>query len=209
MAVGCLCSCVLSAQLMSQEATDETRSISPDKKWEYKCEKYGDLGQCACELFGAGSSDVVLDLEEELSVHGPEESEARVLWAPNSKRFAFNYSPLHAHHTTYVTVAFYELRDGKWVEMDEPVKLSEQSAIVQIAKAQLPKKLRTRREGAVVDVFKVQRWIDDDTVEVFARSTWEDRADLAFRFTLKCDKAGKWKVTATHALSKKEREADE
>ena len=30
-------------------------------------------------------------------------------------------SPPHAHHTTYETVAFYQLRDDKWVALHSPV----------------------------------------------------------------------------------------
>src|SRR5437773_7569731 len=94
------------------------RNLSPDKQWEYK----------RGEIVKAGAMQVVLDLDQELEVYGPE---TEIVWAPDSKRFGFNYSPLHAHHTTYNKVAFYQLRGDKWVALHSPSDASEPSQLLQ------------------------------------------------------------------------------
>jgi len=57
--------------------------VAPDKQWEYRCAE----GHWP-EIVRAGTTQVVLDLSEDLSV--PHATEAEVVWAPDSKRFAFN-----------------------------------------------------------------------------------------------------------------------
>src|SRR6266496_4213340 len=80
---------------------DGTRStlvsdrVSPDKQWEYHS-----AGRE--RIVKAGTSQTVLDLSEEL----PDLENAKIVWAPDSKRVAFNYS-LPCKHCTYDTIAFY------------------------------------------------------------------------------------------------------
>ena len=45
--------------------------------------------------------------------------ETGVVWAPDSKRFAFNYT-INSLRTDYETVAFYQLRGGKWAALHSP-----------------------------------------------------------------------------------------
>ncbi|HEY4271854.1 MAG TPA: hypothetical protein VGM65_07600 [Candidatus Udaeobacter sp.] len=61
-----------------------------------------------------------MDLNKDLEISGSESGDADMLWTPDSKRFAFNYSPYHPHHTTYETVTFYQLRGDKWVALHSP-----------------------------------------------------------------------------------------
>ncbi len=186
-------------------------SISPDKKWEYKCAEYG-LDQCAPEIVKTGTTQVVLDLDEELQVHGPEARQAEVIWAPDSKRFAFNYSPPHAHHTSYETVAFYQLRGDKWEALRSPVDdTSDRKQLAQLGKGHLPKDSNPRRCAPDSDVLKVRNWVDANTAILYApcygRASGE--LDTAFLFTLKFDAEGKWKIVKTHQLSKKELEDEQ
>jgi DNA-binding beta-propeller fold protein YncE len=102
----------------SGSPTTFTRDSSPDKQWEYK----------RGEIVNAGTAQVVLNFDQELALYGPE---MEILWAPDSKRFGFNYSPLHAHHTTYEKVAFYQLRDDKWVAPHSPSDALEPSQLLQ------------------------------------------------------------------------------
>ena len=148
----------------SPSAGKENASISPDKQWEYKCAEYG-AGQCAPEIVRTGTTQVALDLDQELEVHGPESSEARVVWAPDSKRFGFNYSPPHAHHTTYKTVAFYQLRAEKWVALRSP-----EDDLVELAKELVPKKVHKSRDELIPDIVKVHNWTDARTAILF--SAW-------------------------------------
>jgi uncharacterized protein YecT (DUF1311 family) len=195
-----------SAQESDKEpAAPNPSSVSPDKKWEYNCGEYG-LGYCYPEIVKAGTTERALDLDQELDVSGPDSRDAEVLWAPDSKRFAFNYSPLHAHHYVWITVAFYELRGEQWVALPSLLKESERSQVVQLAKEQLPKKLRGRREAARRDILKIRRWIDRDTAILYAFSVWDDAAKAAFLLTVKLDAGGKPKIVKTERLHEKEAE---
>src|SRR5437016_5212556 len=122
----------------AQEPPSTIRSISPDSQWEYKCVDYS-YGSCVPQIVKVNTAEAVLDLDQELQV--PRGSEARVVWAPDSKRFAFNYSPPHAHHTTYQTVAFYQLRAEKWVDLPSP-----EDDLVKLAKDLLPKRVHKSRD---------------------------------------------------------------
>jgi hypothetical protein len=185
--------------------------FSPDKKWEYKCAEYG-LGQCAPEIVKARTGKVVLDLDDEGRVHGPEASQAEVVWSPDSKRFAFNYSPPHAHHTTYKTVAFYQLRGDKWVALRSPAdEALERAQLTQLARDHLPKSARERRiwrSSPVNDTLKVRDWTDANTAIVYAYSAW-DELTAGFLFTLKFDEAGNWKIVKTRQMSTKELEEEQ
>jgi len=193
----------------SAAAAPNPTSVSPDKRWEYKCAEYG-VGQCAPEIVKAGTAEVVLDLDEE--VHGPEARQAEVVWASDSKRFAFNYSPPHAHHTTYKTVAFYQLRGDKWGTLHPPAdEASERAQLTQLAGDHLPKSTRERRiwrSSPVNDTLKVREWTDANTVIVYAYSAW-DQLTAGFLFTLKFNEAGDWKIVKTRQMSTKELEEEQ
>jgi uncharacterized protein YecT (DUF1311 family) len=187
-------------------AESSATSLSPDKQWEYKCAEYG-LGQCAPEIVKAGTAEVVLDLDEEVQVHGPEAGQAKVVWAPDSKRFAFNYSSLHAHHTTYETVAFYQLHGDKWVALRSAADdTSDRSQLLQLAKEHLPKSFGPRHCAPDFDVLKVRNWTDANTAILYAPcyGRRSEELEAAFLFTLHFDDAGNWKIIKTHQLLKKE-----
>jgi hypothetical protein len=213
--VACTISCSFSnAQESSPGQTPSpspasTDSISPDKKWEYKCAEYG-LDQCAPEIVKAGTTEVVVDLDQELGVSGPDAKETEVIWAPDSKWFACNYSPLHAHHTVFQSVAFYQLRGDKWVALHSPAV--EESKGVQLAQlGHLPKDFNPRRCALDWDVLKVRNWTDANTAILYApcRGRTSGELEAGFLFTLKFDAAGKRKVVDTHRMSKKELEEEQ
>jgi hypothetical protein len=193
---------------LAKEPSRSPSSLSPDKQWEYKCVEYAD-SECVPQIVKAGTTQIVLDLDKELSVPGSDTKETEVVWAPDSKRFAVNYSPPHAHHTVWITVAFYELRGEQWVRLPSLLRESEPSQIVQLAKSQLPKKLRGRREAAPRDILKIRRWIDRDTAILYAYSIWDDNSEAAFLFTVKFDASGKPTIIKTHQMSKKELEEEQ
>jgi uncharacterized protein YecT (DUF1311 family) len=192
-----------------QTPSPSSGSVSPDTKWEYKCAEYG-LDQCAPEIVQSGTTEVVLDLDEEQEVHGPEARQAEVIWAPDSKRFAFNYSPLHAHHTVFQSVAFYQLRGDKWVALRSPA--AEESKGVQLTQlGHSPKDFNPRRCAPDRDVLKVRKWTDANTAILYAPcyGRTSNELEAGFLFALKFDTAGKWKVVDTHRMSKKELEAEQ
>jgi hypothetical protein len=200
--------CVVLGQLINAQETSSTRqdngSISPDKQWKYRCVEYG-LGHCAPEIVKADTTQVVLNLDEELQVQGLESSEAPVVWAPDSKRFGFNYSPPHAHHTTYKTVVFYQLRADKWVALRSP-----EDDLVKLAKGLLPKKVHKSRDELIPDIVKVRNWTDARTAILFSAwhpwqySSHSNQLEAAFLLTLEFNENGNWKIVKEHRMSEKE-----
>lgn len=182
----------------SPSPAEEQPAVSPDKKWEYK----------GTEILNVATGQVVLDLDKELDLYGPEMG---IVWAPDSKRFGLNYSPLHAHHTTYQKVAFYQLRDDKWVTLHSPAAELEPSQLLQPPlKSNLPKSFNARRCAPAWDEVKLRTWTDANTAILYA-PCYGDSRDLktAFLFTLRFDEAGNWKIVKTHQMSKKELKDEE
>jgi|SRR6266536_46667 len=182
----------------SPSAEENRTALSPDKQWEYK----------GGEIVKAGATQVVLDLDQELEVYGPE---SEILWSPDSKRFGFNYSPLHAHHTTYKKVAFYQLRGDKWVALHQPSDALQPSQLLQPPlKEHLPKGFNPRHCAPEWDELKLRTWSDANTAILYA-PCYHHSSDLktAFLFTLKFDDAGNWKIIKTHQMSKKELEGEQ
>ena len=182
---------------------DGTRStlvsdrVSPDKQWEYHSD---------ARIVKAGTSQAVLDLSKS------EPENAKIVWAPDSKRFAFNYGQT-CKHCTYDTIAFYQLRDDKWVALRSLVdERSERGQLAQLAKDHLPKSAHERRiwrSQPTHDLLKVREWIDANTAILYAYSQWfmgddQGELDANFLFTLKFDADGNWKIVKTHQMSDKE-----
>ena len=133
----------------------------------------------------------------------PDAYSANVVWAPGLKRFAFNlYS-----HTTYATVAFYQLRNDKWVALHSPVdKASEHTQLAQLARKYSPKNAYRKGDfSPVSDYLEARSWTDANTVIVYAYSE-RNGSEAAALFTLKFDEAGNWKIVKMHRMSKKELE---
>jgi len=186
--------------------TVDVSSTSPDKKWEF-------VGGEQPRILEAGTSQTVLDLFEELSDPG----NPKIVWAPDSKRLAFNYSR-PCKHCTYDTIAFYQLRDDKWVALRSLVdEKSERAQLAQLAKEHLPKSAHERRiwrSQPTRDLLKVREWIDANTAILYAYSQWfmgDDQGHLEanFLFTLKFDADGNWKIVKTHQMSDKEIEKED
>jgi hypothetical protein len=192
----------------SSPAKEGRSSISPDKQWEYQCIQYD--GACFPQIVKAGTKQVVVDLADLPS--GSDAKWAEVVWAPDSKRFAFNYSPPHAHHTTFESVAFYQLRSDKWVALHSPVdEASERAQLVQLAKRYLPKSFNPHDCTPNRDVLKVRKWTDANTAILYAPCYGRTSGQLeaAFLFTLKFDAKDNWKIVKTHRMSKTELEEEQ
>lgn len=194
------------AFIAAQEGSSTSDSLSPDKRWEYRCEPYADHTECMPKIVRAGTTEVMLDLDQDLEVSGSESIEARIFWAPDSKRFAFNYSPVHAHHTVYETVAFYQLNGNKWVQLSSPVEETGQSQLAELAKKHSLKGFNAKACAQDRDVLKFRGWTDANTAMLFAPcyGRVSGQLEAAFLFTLTFDDAGNWKIIKTHQLSKKE-----
>jgi len=192
-------------------SSSSARSVSPDKQWEYKCDEYYS-GTCAPKLVKAGTGEVVLDLGQDLEVHEGEAGDAEVIWAADSKRFAFNYTPVHAHHTRVECVAFYQLRDGEWSALHSPSdEKTEGLQLAQLGKGHLPKDFNPRHCAPDNDVLKVRNWTDANTAILYAPcyGRTSGKLEAGFLFTLKFDSADNWKIVKTHRMSDKEVERED
>jgi len=182
----------------SSSFTVDVSSISPDKKWEF-------VGGEQPRILEAGTHQVVLDLLEDRGRGGLD-------WAPDSKRFGFNYHASGSRGYIFRSVAFYELRDDKWVALHSPADdVSEGSQLVQPLKGHLPKKFNPRDCAPDRDVLDFREWTDSSTAILYAPCYGRKSGKLkaAFLFTLKFDEAGNWKIVKTHQLSDKEIEKED
>jgi hypothetical protein len=155
---------------------------------------------------------MVLSLSNELQV--PYCQDAQVVWAPDSKRFAFNYSPPHAPHTSYETIALYQLRGDKWMALRLPLdETSERTQLSQLAKEHLPKSSYPRHAEPIRDILKVRSWADANTAILSAYSAWEGSgsrsSEASFLFTLKFDSEGNSKIVKARRMSEKQIEGEQ
>src|SRR5205814_33016 len=182
----------------SSSFTVDVSSTSPDKKWEF-------VGGEQPRILAAGTHQVVLDLLEDRGRGG-------LVWAPDSKRFAFNYSVHGRRGYTFESVAFFELRGDKWVALHSPADdVSEGSQLVQPLNEHLPKKFNPRECAPDRDILEFREWTDSSTAIIYAPCyrRESDKLKAAFLFTLKFDEAGNWKIVKTHQMSDKEIEKED
>jgi hypothetical protein len=187
-------------------ASPDSSSLSPDKKWEY-------VGGDTPKLVKSGTTEAVLDLS---TVPPQWASSVDVVWAPDSKRFAFNYRAGSRYNTT----ALYQLRGDKWMalrspETDETRKPLERVKAAQLRKLGLPPKTYRQKFS---DITRVREWLGLDTAILCRSSSAAVRSEnesdeknyleAAFLFTLKFDAEGNWKVVKTHQMSEKEVEKE-
>jgi sugar lactone lactonase YvrE len=169
----------------------EVSSTSPDKKWEF-------VGGMEPKILDAATNQVVLDISE---------GRGGVDWAPDSKRFGFNYHYRGSHGYIFRSVAFYELRGDKWEQLRSPADdVSEGSQLEQLLKGHLPKKFNARDCSSNSDVLDLREWSDASTATLYAPCYRpnSEKVKAGFLFTLKFDAAGKWKIVKTHQMSEKE-----
>jgi sugar lactone lactonase YvrE len=177
--------------------------VSPDKQWEYKL-----ADNRFPEIAKTGTTQVVLDLEKELQI--PFAQSAR--WSPDSKRIGINYSPPHAPHTSYETVAFFQLSSDKWMALPSPVDdTSNRSQLTQLAHEFFPKGAKPRDCAPDIDVLKLRSWTAADTAILYAPCFGRRSGQLesGLLFTLKFDEAGNRKIVNAHWMSRNELDNEE
>lgn len=198
--VACATACVFSNAQDSLSPTDERYPISPDKKWGYI------LGDTP-KLVKLATDETVIDFFEQLDPGtAPIGQDPELLWAPDSKRFAFNYSPMHAHHLVFQSIAFYQLRDDKWVTLDSPMDQTKGTQLAHYGKGHLPNGFDPRDCAPEWDIMKLRKWFDANTAIVYAPCYERESAKVqaGFLLILKFDETGNWEVVKTHQMSEKE-----
>jgi hypothetical protein len=169
--------------------------VSPDKQWEYKL-----ADNRFPEIAKTSTTQVVLDLDKELQI--PFAQSAK--WSPDSKRIGINYSPPHARHTSYETVAFFQLSGDKWMALPSLADdTSNRSQLTQLAHELFPKSARPRDCAPDIDVLQLRNWTAADTAILYApcfgRTSGQLEAGLLL--TLKFDEAGDRKIVNAHWMS--------
>ena len=194
-----------------EQAKPLARSVSPDGKWEFRAGAAGEQGDFV--IAKAGSVETSLVLSEEEYADGLAEALGRapgyanIVWAPDSKRFAFNLQPGKA----YQTVQFYQLDGNTWRKLEslesnatttEPLERS-------MARQKQKLKLPSPDDGwPIMNSWQVRKWINSNTALLYAHrdKTFEVKKEsirAAFFFTLKFDAAGNWEVVRTHEVPPK------
>ena len=194
-----------------------TKSVSPDGKWELRVGAAGEQGNFV--ITKAGSDEAALVLSEEEYVDGLAEAMGRapgyanIVWAPDSKRFAFNLQPSKGLQTTQ----FYQL-DGKgWRKLESPDSQEAMTEPLDRSMTNQKKKVKQRLKLPADDPgwplmtsWQVRKWIDPGKVLLYARKSAKfdlkdgsEEVNISFFFTLKFDPAGTWKVTRKFEVPEK------
>lgn len=176
-------------------AEEEGPIPSPDKKWEYR------LVEEQPVIVSAKTGQTVIDFDVGTALAA---ETGRVVWAPDSRRLAFNYRA----GGRYYTCAIYELAGKEWKALpDLETEAKEVSKMIDRAEDRERKRLGVGKDAyrrRIHDEWKVLRWLDRDTFEAFATSTGtvlvkkeEEEPEWiggAVVFTVKCDNKGGWKL---------------
>jgi len=186
-------------------------SISPDKKWEYKPATDDRKPQ----IVKAGTDEAAGELSCDYSTCG---DGARVLWAPDSKRFAFYWGQGRTHQTS-----FYQLRGDHWEALksspgDEASQRVEREFEAQLKRKHISQE-KLEKKGLYLrfiwETDELDRWVDSNTALLYASlqkiiakrddpGEMSDGFSVDFLFTIKFDDAGNWKIVKTHSMSQKE-----
>ena len=191
-------------------------SVSPDKKWEYQPD------ESAPRIVKADTNEEALDLSDQPAGNGF--SFARVVWAPDSKRFAFNYGQGRTHATS-----LYQLRHEQWSALESPsadneIEKRANDIVADQLKAQGLSEKKLSKQGKYLRFIwwtvNVDRWVDSNTAIAYASlrrvaarrdapGDMDDGYGTDLLFTLRFNSAGKWKIVKTHQMSEKEVEQQE
>jgi len=196
------------SELLFKFTPDGTRStfasdrVSPDKRWEYQCSAHG----YDARLVKTGTSQTALDLSEQVGEFG---DEARIIWAPDSKRFGLNYTK--GARARADTTALYQLRGDKWVQLRSPVTDETTKPVERAHDAQLRK--MHLYPGHIWHSEQVRKWTDGSTALLYSELSVMGEEDprwvTTFLFTLKFDAQGNWKIIKSHQVSDKEIEKED
>src|SRR5438128_4530184 len=200
-----------------EQETPPARSVSPDGEWEFRGGAAGEQGDFV--IAKAGSVETSLVLSEEEYADGLAEALGRapgyanIVWAPDSKRFAFNLQPGKA----YQTVQFYQLDGDTWRKLDSLESNDATFAPLDRSMARqkktLKKKLKPPPEDQgwpIMTSWQVFKWIDPSTALLYAHAqknfeikNQTESVRASFFFTLKFDAAGKWEIVRTREVPPK------
>src|SRR5262249_51421048 len=124
------------------------------------------------------------------------------LWAPDSRRFAFNYAVSGRFNTT----RFFQLEGARWRELaavDDNLAIDLEDAIAaEEKKAGMIGSPYNKRQ--VLGTSRICRWLDTATAELLVYAYYQEKfteesdptsIGASRMFTLAFDKQGRWNVT--------------
>ena len=205
---------VATSNFAQEQEKRPAKSVSPDGKWELRPGAAGEQDDFV--IAKAGSNETSLVLSEEEYVDGSAEALGRapayanIVWAPDSKRFAFNLQPAKA----YQTGQFYQLDGNTWRKLDSLDSNAATFAPLERSMARQKQKLKLRADWPFLTSWQVRKWIDSSTALLYAhkvkrRNRRRNRSgERVFFFTLKFDPSGNWKITRTSSRCRRKESAD-
>jgi sugar lactone lactonase YvrE len=181
-----------------------TDRVSPDKKWEY-------VGENKPKIVEAGTNKVALDLSDQPG--GNDFRSATIIWAPDSKRFAFNYGQQLKQATS-----LYQLNGDEWKALGSPddnvSEVVHQAIAAQLKEKGLSEEKLSRQKKSLRSIWwtpKVTNWEDSNTAHLYAslrqvialgdNPEMGDGFSANLLFTIKFDDAGNWKIMKMHPMS--------
>jgi hypothetical protein len=190
-------------------AKPQAKSVSPDGKWELRTGAAGEQDDFV--ISKAGSAETSLVLSEEEYIDGLAEAMGRapgyanIVWAPDSKRFAFNLQPGKGFQTAQI----YQLDGDKWRKLQPPESHDAMTAPVDRSLTNQKKKVKEKWKLSaddwgwpVMTSWQFRKWVGPSTALIYARRSAKfdvkdgtEEVNVSFFFTLKFDSAGNWKVT--------------
>jgi hypothetical protein len=191
----------------------QPRSVSPDGKWELRTGAAGEQGDFV--IAKAGTDEAFLVLSEEEYADGLAEAMGRapgyanIVWAPDSKRFAFNLQPGKA----YQTAQFYQLDGNTWRKLDSLESNAATFAPLDRSMARQKRKLKLPPEDRgwpIMTSWQIRKWIDSSIALLYAQAekTFQiknetESVGASFFFTLNFDVVGKWEIVRTRKVPPK------
>ena len=211
---------VAASAFAQEQGKPPVRSVSPDGKWEFRAGAAGEPARSPAIRRGvqddfviakSGSDEISLVLSEEEYADGLAEALGRkpdyanIVWAPDSKRFAYNLHPAKG----YQTAQFYQLDGDTWRKLDSLESNAATTAPLDRSMARQKKNLK-QPLWPFLTSWQVRKWIDSSTAllyahraETFEISDETNEVTASFFFTLKFDPAGKWEVVRTREVPTK------
>ncbi len=134
-------------------AGEKLKDASPDRQFAMSVDDRGD-GDVATELVESKTQKFLLKLDD----NGHPFCDAdRILWSPDSKRFAFQYKDRRGDHTSIY------IRKGSDFEN---VELPD-----------IPECEHPGLEGYIIDEFTAKKWVTPDALLLLAHSEWSSKND--------------------------------
>ena len=201
---------IATSAFAQEQAKPQAKSVSPDGKWEFRAGAAGEQNDFVIAKAGSDETSLVLSEEEYVDglaeAMGREPGYANIVWAPDSKRFAFNLQPGKG----YQTAQFYQLDADTWRKLDSLESNAATFAPLDRSMTRQKKKLKLPPEDRgwpIMTSWQVRKWMDPNTALIYAHSQKNfeiknetESVRASFFFTLKFDAVGKWQIVRTREV---------